>query len=265
MSKATDLERLQGSWQLRALEIDGQAAPAGMLAGSSIVIEGRRFTGTGMGAVYAGVLALDTSAAPRRLDMKFDAGPEKGNTNLGIYEIDGDTWKLCLSTRGGERPASFATQPGSGIALEILSRAAAPAPPSRKSKRAAPAASPRDPRPTEFEGEWQMLSGIMDGQAMEESAVKWVIRVTRGSLTTVKAGPQVMLQFEFTADAAKSPKEIDYLNTAGPHKGKTQRGIYEFDGGVLRLCVAAPGAARPREFRSAPGDRWTLTVWKRTK
>jgi uncharacterized protein (TIGR03067 family) len=263
MRRATDLDRLQGSWRVTALEVDGQPMTSEMLAGSSIVVKGRRFTSLGMGAVYEGEVELDPEAAPCRLDMKFDAGPEKGKTNPGIYELNGDIWRLCFAMRGGVRPAAFATAAGSGFALETLMRGKASAKPPKKSGKSAPVAAPRDPRPTEFEGEWPMVSGVMDGRPMDESSVKWVKRMTRGSLTTVQAGPQVMMQFEFTADASKSPKEIDYLNTAGPHKGKRQQGIYQFDGDVLRVCVAAPGDSRPAEFQSVAGDRRTLTAWKR--
>ena len=108
-----------------------------------------------------------------------------------------------------------------------------------------------------------MVSGIMDGRAMEQSVVKWVRRVTRGNQTTVLAGPQVMMQMEFTNDSSKSPKTIDYVNTAGANKGKSQSGIYEFESDRLKICVAAPDAARPKQFLSIPGDGGTLTVWKR--
>src|SRR5205085_10866962 len=117
-----DLQLVQGSWIVTALEMDGQNMPAALLADSRIVVQGERFTSTGVGAVYEGTLELDASATPRRLDMKFDAGPEKGNINLGIYELAGDTWKLCLATRGSLRPPGFATTPGSGFALETLAR-----------------------------------------------------------------------------------------------------------------------------------------------
>src|SRR5437763_16911258 len=118
MSEAKDLELLQGSWRIATMEVDGQEMPGQMLAGSSIVVKGSRFTSTGMDAVYEGELVVDESATPRRLDMRFDAGPEKGNTNRGIYELNGDRWRLCLATRGNVRPASFATEAGSGFALE---------------------------------------------------------------------------------------------------------------------------------------------------
>src|SRR5205809_344986 len=62
---------------------------------------------------------------------------------------------------------------------------------------------------TEFEGEWQMVSAVMYGTAMEWSAVEWVNRITRGSETTVYTGPQVMMKMEFTSDPSKAPKTID--------------------------------------------------------
>jgi len=117
-----DIDLLQGTWALRSLEMGGRQMPAAMLSSSRFIIAGDRFVATGMGAEYAGTLELDSSALPRRLDMKFDAGPEKGNTNLGIYELDGDTWKMCLAMRGSVRPATFDSSSGSGFAFEIFTR-----------------------------------------------------------------------------------------------------------------------------------------------
>jgi uncharacterized protein (TIGR03067 family) len=260
-----DLDLLQGSWTVTALEMDGLKMPSAMLANARIVVRGDRFSSTGMGAVYEGTLELDASTSPRQLNMNFDAGPEKGNTNPGIYELDGDTWRICLATRGVVRPSSFASTPGSGIALETLTRGGAPVAAkarTRASRKAAPAI-PGSAAPTEFEGEWRMISGVMDGRPMEESAVKWVKRVTRGNRTTVYAGPQAIMEFEFTSDSSQSPKTIDYRNTTGSNQGKTQYGIYELEADRLKICVSAPGAARPTGFQTAPGDGGTLTVWKR--
>lgn len=249
-----DLDRLQGTWTVSALEMDGETVAAG---DAHVVIEGSRFTTSGMGDDYGGTIELDASARPARIDMKFESGPEKGNTNLGIYKLDDDSWKLSLATRGTERPAKFASTPGSGVAVETLVRGKA-APKAGKQKTTEPSGPP-----TEFEGEWQMLSGVMSGAAMDDSTLQWVKRVTRGNQTTVIAGPQTMLKVEFTFDASTSPAGIDYLNLHGPTKGKRQQGIYRFEGDVLTVCTGAPGAERPAEFASLKGDGRSLTTWKR--
>lgn len=257
-----DLKHLQGAWAVKSLKVEGQAMAAETLAEARIAVEGNRFSSTGMGVVYEGTLEMDPSASPARIDMKFDAGPEKGNTNLGIYELNGDSWKLCLATRGTVRPARFAAPAGSGFALETLVRAGTTPPKSRVSKKSAPAAEPGGAA-TELEGEWNMLSGVMDGKPMDSSLVQWVKRVTQGNQTTVLAGPQTMLKVSFTLDSSQLPRCIDYVNLAGAQKGKSQEGIYKIDAGVLTVCVAAPGAQRPAEFKSVPGDGRTLTAWKR--
>lgn len=256
-----DIDLLQGAWTVTALEMDGREVPSGMFGGARIIVQGNRFISTGMGATYEGTLELEASVSPQQINMRFDTGPEKGNMNPGIYELRDDTLKLCLATRGDVRPSSFASAPGSGVAFETLTRGEPAFDQSKapESPKAEPAAGSAD----ELEGEWGLVSAVMDGKPMDNSMVQWVKRVTRGNQTTVYAGPQVMLKVEFTVDASNTPKAIDYVSLAGPNEGKAQHGIYEFEGDLLKMCVAAPEAARPTAFQSLPGDGGTFTVWKR--
>src|SRR5262245_12147674 len=120
MSK--DLENLQGSWRVTALEVDGQTVPMDTLGNAGIVINGDHFVSTGMGNEYKGTFEVDAKSRPRKLTMKFDTGPEKGNTNLAIYEMKGDTWKLCIATQGKVRPLRFGTKRGDGFVFETLTR-----------------------------------------------------------------------------------------------------------------------------------------------
>jgi len=260
-----DSDLLQGTWSVVALEMEGQKMPAAMLGAARIVVEGDRFQSLGMGATYEGALKLDAAANPKTFDLTFTAGPEKGSTSLGIYHLDGDDWKICLTTRGGERPKKFAADPGTGHALETLRRGPA-APLADASASAATAEAPGGSGPaTELEGEWSMVSGFLDGQPLDRSMVKYGKRVTRGNQTTVRFGPQVFLEATFTLDPAKSPREIDYVHTRGTHAGKTQLGIYECGGQTLRLCSSAPGQPRPSDFEARKGDGRTVAVWKLEK
>ena len=89
----TDLDRLQGAWSVTSLEMDGHAVPSP--GGACIVIEGSRFQSLGMGAEYEGEVELNSRKRPKQFDLVFTAGPEKGNRSPGIYELQGDDWKLC--------------------------------------------------------------------------------------------------------------------------------------------------------------------------
>ncbi|MBM3762441.1 MAG: TIGR03067 domain-containing protein [Acidobacteria bacterium] len=125
----TDLDRLQGSWRVRSLIVEGSALSAGMIGEARVVVKGDRFESLGMGTVYVGLLRIDVSRRPKTLSIKFTRGPEKGNVNQGIYELKGDRWKLCLATKGGPAPHDFVSEPGSGFAIEVLERDVNPAAP----------------------------------------------------------------------------------------------------------------------------------------
>lgn len=255
--KKSDSDWLQGTWNIAALEMDGEKMAAGMLAGAHIVLKGDRFQSLGMGAEYEGKLVLDEKAKPKAFDLKFTKGPEKGNTALGIYELDGDDWKICLTTRPGttDRPKKFATKAGTGIALEILKRG-------KLEKARKPKTTAATGPASELEGEWKLLSGALDGKPMDEISVAYGKRVFNKSLTTLSFGPQVYQQATFTLDTTKLPREIDYQHSKGMFAGKKQLGIYECDGKTLKLSASTPGTARPKDF--APQKGRNVTTFKRT-
>jgi uncharacterized protein (TIGR03067 family) len=117
-----DLEKLQGSWAFVSLEVEGSKLPDAMLSGSKIIIKGENFKSISAGITYEGKIKIDRNSTPKTLDLIFTEGPEKGRTSTGIYELDGDNLKICLSLAGSTRPTEFASKPGSGFAFETLKR-----------------------------------------------------------------------------------------------------------------------------------------------
>ena len=116
-----------------------------------------------------------------------------------------------------------------------------------------------------MQGEWSMVSGSADGQPMPDEMRKQMKRVCKGDETTTTMAGQVFIKAKITLDPAKQPKTIDYQMTDGLTKGKTQLGIYEVEGDTFKACFGKPGAERPTDFTSKPGDGRTLSVWKRDK
>ncbi len=50
-------------------------------------------------------------------DYAITQGIRKGQVQLAIYELDGDTFRDCFDPSGKRRPTEFKAIPGSGYAL----------------------------------------------------------------------------------------------------------------------------------------------------
>ena len=112
-------------------------------------------------------------------------------------------------------------------------------------------------------GEWSMVSGSADGSAMPDAMRETAKRVCKGDETTVTVGGQLIMKANFALDPSRKPKTIDYQMIDGPTKGKKQLGIYEVTGDTAKFCFGSPGAERPTDFTSKPGDGRTVSEWKR--
>jgi uncharacterized protein (TIGR03067 family) len=250
----SDLEKLQGTWNVTSLESDGQAMPEGSFDG------------------YEGALELDQKKNPKTFRILFTVGHAAGTCHRGIYKIEGAKWTMCLATRGRLRPPRFATKANSGFVLQTLERDGIV----RKQKRprshedyearlvgatVGPAITSSNAQTT-WEGEWQMVAGVFNGAPMAENMVQWCKRVTRGNVTSVVAGPKVMLKATFSLDDSKTPQAVDYVNLEGTNARKAQAGIFEISDSQLKVCMSAPGKPRPADFSSKPRDGRSFTTWR---
>jgi uncharacterized protein (TIGR03067 family) len=249
-----DAIALQGAWGYVTLELDGKSIPEQTLGTSKLEIAGNKFTSTTGDVVYKGTFKVDATQKPKTIDLTFTEGPEKGNTALGIYELTGDTWRICLTVTAKERPKEFATKAGSGLALETLTR-----------KKAGDPADAIKAELAKFTGEWTMVSGEINGQTVPDDMRSQFKRIATGDETLVTLGGNTFMRAKFAIDPAKKPKTIDYTLLEGPNKGRKQLGIYEFDGENLKFCFASPGQPRPTEFTSPNGSGRVASVWKKAK
>lgn len=119
-------QTLDGTWEITAVIDNGRVVDANEVrrnyaADGRVVIRGNQVEMV-VPAIYQTKrlpFAVDTKQSPMTFDL---AGAEKTG-GRGILMAGSDSLLLCLSGRGQGRPASFASNPGSGNLLVTLRRA----------------------------------------------------------------------------------------------------------------------------------------------
>jgi RNA polymerase sigma factor (sigma-70 family) len=113
----TDKEKLQGVWRLVESEIEGKVEPTGTEK-QYFLVDGNRVCWQSEEGEWQGGLYLDPTARPKTFDL-----PTGHGTLEGIYELEGDTLRLCFVTAGqAARPWEFTTKPRRPWALLVLKR-----------------------------------------------------------------------------------------------------------------------------------------------
>ena len=118
-----ELKALQGTWKVVAAEQDGEALDR--IVGGVLTVKDNNFSiKTASGTELKGDLTLDPAKKPRHINFAHQEGPVKDNTWQGIYELKGDTLKICYAEAGKEkeRPSEFKTLRKSGLLLVELKR-----------------------------------------------------------------------------------------------------------------------------------------------
>jgi uncharacterized protein (TIGR03067 family) len=109
-----ELKKFQGTWTFESVQTGGKEAPAAEFKGMTVTFEGDKYTvKKGDEVIQAGTEKLDPSKSPKTLDVKVTEGLNKGAVMLGIYEISGDTLKVCFDAEGKKRPTEFKSASGS--------------------------------------------------------------------------------------------------------------------------------------------------------
>jgi uncharacterized protein (TIGR03067 family) len=101
--------------------IDGKALPAAEAKAARLSEDGHNFTFEIPGRVATkGTFTLDASKMPKQIDLTLTSGPGRGGSLKGIFELKGETLRLCYAAPGKARPSDFSSRPGSGNSLLVL-------------------------------------------------------------------------------------------------------------------------------------------------
>ena len=127
VASGDDAAKLQGSWSIVSVEIDGQALAMDNLKGASLNIQGTRYSFQLQKTRLELSFKLDASKSPKTIDLEVVEGPEKGKVYHGIYKLEKDRYTICRTTEPGkERPTKFATQAKSGLMIVVWDKVVVP-------------------------------------------------------------------------------------------------------------------------------------------
>ncbi len=118
-----ELKALQGKWVVVAAEQDGD--PLERVVGGVMTIKDNNFAiKTKGGTELKGDLILNPAKTPKHIDLAHQDGPLKDKTWQGVYELKGDTLRLCYAEADSEkdRPTEFKTLKKSRLMLFELKR-----------------------------------------------------------------------------------------------------------------------------------------------
>jgi uncharacterized protein (TIGR03067 family) len=120
-----ELAALEGTWKVVSAVQDGNKLSDAQIEGVRFTIEetGKALVKKGEKVLFEGTIKVDPTKTPKTEDAtQVSEGENKGKTTLSIYEIEGDTLKICSAEPGKDRPAGFFSKPGSGHFLRVFKR-----------------------------------------------------------------------------------------------------------------------------------------------
>lgn len=112
-----EMEKLQGTWKTESIESDGMKAT--QLGDSKLVVKDDKYVFTLGDEKEEGTLKIDQTKKPKTIDVVITAGQEKGKTQLGVYEVEGESLKITVNMPGDQdRPKEL----GKGAAVFVFKK-----------------------------------------------------------------------------------------------------------------------------------------------
>ena len=120
---AKEIAAMQGTWTIESFTLNGQSVPAGQLQNWRRIVTGGHVTWKNGDELLVEMdITFDPQQKPMTLDSTIATGDAKGKVVLAIYELDGDTLRVCFADPDKPRPTEFSSAPGSGPSLYVAKR-----------------------------------------------------------------------------------------------------------------------------------------------
>lgn len=106
------LDAIQGTWIPTAAELGGNSFPDDLRNAIKLVVQDGQYTVTVGPNMDKGTVVLDTAAEPKQMTLTGTDGPNQGKTILAVFDLAGDTMRVCYELNGTSYPTEFKTYPG---------------------------------------------------------------------------------------------------------------------------------------------------------
>ena len=116
------LKKMVGTWVMVSGEKDGKKLPDDVIKSAKLIIKGDMHDVKVGDDAFKGTHKVDPSKKPPTIDAMDTEGVFKGKTSLGIYDLEGDTFKVCFAEPGKDRPKEFSTKSGTGHIIHVWKR-----------------------------------------------------------------------------------------------------------------------------------------------
>lgn len=118
-----DREKLKGTWDVVTWVQSGKAVSAQAIKGCTVTFSEDKMTIKTPGIAITFFYEMDANTKPKTINRWYEVkqGDEK-KPSPGIYELDGDTLKVCWDYYGQPKPTEFGSKDGSSLEYMLLKR-----------------------------------------------------------------------------------------------------------------------------------------------
>jgi uncharacterized protein (TIGR03067 family) len=111
-AKPDDSQDIQGTWLPTQAEIGGKGMTDDFLKNTVLKLDNGKYEVTVANVPDKGNYAINPKMNPKTLDIAGIDGPNAGKKIPAIYELHGDTLRICYGLGDSPRPTEFKSSPG---------------------------------------------------------------------------------------------------------------------------------------------------------
>ena len=117
-----DAKAVQGNWTPVKAELGGQPMADAVLKSISLKLENGKYDVSVGGNPDKGTYTLDSTSKAKSMTVTGTDGVNRGKTFPAIYELKGDTLRICYDLSGAKRPTEFKSTAGTKLYLVTYNR-----------------------------------------------------------------------------------------------------------------------------------------------